>query len=92
MMSFQVLHAYAFDMLDSHPCNTSEYVAEFSQVDDLAITHDMCSIHAEFHLVFVIPEHFNVSLAQIPSENPFSTPKEYNYDSKQDFLIPPIIL
>ena len=55
VMSFQVVHAFAIDILDTHKCQVSEYVEEFSQAVHLDKPNDICNIHANFHLAFLIP-------------------------------------
>jgi len=88
-MSFQVLHAFAIDALDSHSCEVSEYVVEFSQPISDDITGDICKIHAEFHTAFIIPENIVLTKETSPSEKPLSSVQIYEFSSNQHLLKPP---
>ncbi len=93
-MSFQVLHAYAIDVLDTHACEVSEYVHEFSHSSIGRDTqkHDICDIHFEFHTAFIVPQ--NITIKQIDSmqDKPYSPINEYKYDASRNFLKPPKFL
>ena len=91
-MSFSTLHAYAIDLLDSDHCEVSEYVQEFSQPGDHDQSGDICQIHHEFHIAFVMPE-----VTPMPNElkfsgAPFSTSAKHDFQSLKNFLRPPITL
>ena len=88
-MSFQILHAFAIDALDTHSCEVSEYVVEFSQPISDDIAGDICNIHSEFHSVFLIPENTVLQTNTQTSENPHSYIKIYKFSSKQNLLRPP---
>ena len=88
-MSFQVLHAYVIDALDTHSCEVSEYVIEFSQPISDDITGDICNIHAEFHTAFLIPQNTFLPKDCTLSEVPQSFIKIYEFTSNQNLLRPP---
>jgi len=88
-MSLQVLHAFAIDALDTHACEVSEYVVEFSHPINDDITGDICNIHSEFHSAFLIPENVVIPKETQASENPNSFIKIYEYSSNQNLLRPP---
>ncbi len=46
-MSFAVVHTFAIDILDTHKCQVSEYVEEFSQ-----------AVHLNKHLLKMLPIEF----------------------------------
>ncbi len=46
-MSFEVVHTFAIDILDTHKCQVSEYVEEFSQ-----------AVHLNKHLLKMLPIEF----------------------------------
>jgi len=88
-MSFQVLHAYVIDELDTHACEVSEYVQEFSQPVNLDDPSDICNIHAEFHLSFIVPQNLELPARKKIQEQPYSHLISYDYDVAKTFLIPP---
>ena len=90
-MSLQVLHAYAIDALDTHACEVSEYVVEFSQPISDDIAGDICNIHAEFHNTFLVPENLVLSKEKQLSQSPQSFIKIYKFTSNQNLLRPPRI-
>ena len=88
-MSFQVLHAYVIDELDTHACAVSEYVLEFSQPVNFDEPNDICNIHSEFHISFLVPKNLTLSQEISLQEQPFSHLVSYDYDATKTFLIPP---
>ena len=89
-MGFQVVHAYAIDMLDTHECEVNEYVVEFSQPISDDISGDICNIHFSFHIAFLVPEPILFPLNIDSPESPQAFIKSYDYDAQKTFLIPPI--
>ena len=90
MMSFQVMHAYAINMIDTHACQVDEYIVEFSQPINDDINSDICNIHSSFHIAFLVPESILFPLNTNSSESPQAFIKSYDYDAPKTFLIPPI--
>ena len=90
MMSFQVLHAYAIDMLDTHECNVDEYVVEFSQPISHDVSDDICNLHSSFHIPFLVPQAILFPINTDSPESPQTFIKSYDYDGIKTFLIPPI--
>ncbi len=90
MMSFQVVHAYAIDMLDTHECEVDEYVVEFSQPISDHVSDDICNLHASFHIPFLLPQAILFPINTDSPESPQSFIKSYDYDAPKTFLIPPI--
>ena len=91
-MSFSSLHAYAIDLLDSDHCEVSEYVQELSQPSDHDKSGDICQIHHEFHIAFVLPEVTVVPNEPQFSSAPISTLFKHDFQSQKNFLKPPIHL
>ena len=91
-MSFSTLHAYAIDLLDSDHCEVSEYVQEFSQPGDHDQSGDICQIHHEFHIAFVMPEVTIIPTEPHFSSAPMSTLAIHDFTSLKNFLKPPITL
>ncbi len=91
-MSFQVVHAFVIDALDTHACEVSEYVVEFSQPISDDISGDICNIHSEFHNTFLVPPQMFLSHKITISEKPFSKLLSYEYISYDYTVKPPINL
>ncbi|MDF1876307.1 hypothetical protein JHD47_00570 [Sulfurimonas sp. SAG-AH-194-L11] len=89
VMSFQVVHALAIDMLDTHKCQVNEYVSEFTQAVHVDEPNDICNMHSAFHLSFLIPTNLELIQTDKVQELPFSKLVSYDYDGTQTFLIPP---
>ncbi len=93
VMSFQVLHAYAIDMLDTDACQVNEYVHEFSPSSSGDNPkHDICDIHFGFHTAFIIPQNVNIAQTDYLQEKPYSLIHDYEYDASRNFLKPPRFL
>ena len=88
-MSFNTLHAYVIDTLDTNECGISEYVYDFSTVDE-HIDGDICHIHAAFHTAFILHDHMIVLESVYISQRPAFSAKIYNYNPRNNFLKPPI--
>ncbi len=88
-MSFNTLHAYVIDALDTHKCGISEYVHDFSTIDE-HIDGDICHIHAAFHTAFILQECKIVLETVYISHTPAFSAKIYNYNPRNNFLKPPI--
>ena len=91
-MSFQVVHAFAIDALDTHSCEVSEYVVEFSQPISDDITGDICNIHSEFHNTFLVPEQILIAQKVNFSQKPSTKLLSYEYTSYDKTVKPPINL
>ena len=89
-MSFQVVHAYAIDLLDTHECEVNEYVVEFSQPISAHVSDDICNLHSSFHIPFLLPQAILFPISTDSPESPQSFIKSYDYDAPKTFLIPPI--
>ncbi len=89
-MGFSSLHAYAISFLDEDHCEVREYIQEFSQESTHNVKNDICNIHHEFHIAFVLPE-----ATLLPSQLQFSTAtvmtlERHDYQPPKNFLKPPI--
>ncbi|MEN4045659.1 MULTISPECIES: hypothetical protein [Sulfurimonas] len=88
-MSFNILHAYAIEVLETDPCQVSEYVHEFSNNSETA-DNCICQLHHCFHIAFILPE-INIPFARENfSQKPYSNIKIYEFNSYDNFLKPPI--
>ena len=92
-MSFQVVHAFALDMLDTHEHHIKEYVDEFSKHSsvehDEKHHHDACSVHSEFHTPYIIPQTIILFKEEKLSLRVLSTKKLNPYEYHNSLLKPP---
>ncbi len=91
-MGFSSLHAFAIDFLDEDHCEVSSYVQEFSQSSDHDEQGDICKIHHEFHIAFVLPEITLLPLKIVGTSQPIATLVKHDYQTYHYFLKPPITL
>ena len=89
LISFNTLHAFIIDTLDTHPCDVGEYLHELSCVDE-HVDGDICHIHAAFHTAFILQEYTVALGAAYTSHTPTFSTKIYNYNPRDNFLKPPI--
>ena len=89
LMSFQTAHAYVIDVLDTHSCEVSEYVDEFSPSLDVEMSDDICDIHAFFHSPFITSDGIALSRELTLHDAPQAFIKSYDYNPTKNFLIPP---
>ena len=90
IMSFQVVHAFAIEMLDTNECHISEYVGDSSYIVDVD-SDDICKLHAAFHHSFIVPEATVLKRELFTKETPSTLITSYDYDATKNFLIPPRI-
>lgn len=88
-IGFNVAHAYVIEVLDTHPCQMSEYVDEFH--NDTAIpADDICHLHHFFHIAFILP-HINVTLSgSYIASKPSAKINRYTFIQNTTFFKPPI--
>ena len=91
-MGFSSLHAFAIDFLDGEHCEVTEYVQEFSQANAHDQNGDICQIHHEFHIAFVLPEITLLPKKAHFSSATISTQAKHDFQSQKNFLKPPITL
>ena len=90
LMSFQVVHAFAIEMLDTTECHISEYVGDAVHSTD-ADSDDICKLHAAFHHSFIVPDPVVLKRDLLLQERPQAVMSSYEYDATKNFLIPPRI-
>lgn len=90
VMSFQVVHAFAIEMLDTNECHISEYVSDSFHIVDVD-SDDICKLHAAFHHSFIVPEPTLLKREIFIKEAPQTLIATYDYDATKNFLIPPRI-
>lgn len=53
VMSFSVVHEFAFAYFDDGHCSASEYISEIEAPTDHG---DICDTHYEYHTAYVLPQ------------------------------------
>ena len=91
-MSFSTLHAFTISLLDDDHCNVSEYVQEIEQASSDTFSGDICDIHHEFHVLFLLPDPqvTTHTLQNITAE--IATAESYTFYLQNNVLQPPIFL
>jgi hypothetical protein len=90
-MSFNTLHAYVIDVLDTHACGVNEYAHDFSVADE-KIDGDICHLHAAFHVNVILSESSITLESFYLSFTPSYIGKIYNYSAQKNFFRPPLKL
>ena len=89
VLGFSIIHEYAFTLLDSDHCTTSEFIAEL----DAPQNHgDICDIHFEYHQSFLLSSNFELTSVEFSSLSNEINHETYTKTTSQDFIKPPITL
>ncbi len=88
-ISFNVVHAYVIKLIDTKPCQVSEYVYEVNNSYEIE-DDDICKIDHLFHIAFILPEICIPLSRQYVPQKPYSSIKIYEFSSYDNFLKPPI--
>ena len=91
-MSFSTLHAFTITLLDDEHCNVSEYVQEIEQASSDTFSGDVCDIHHEFHIPFLLPEPTPMSQSRQAVNTKTSMTESYTFYLQNTILQPPIFL
>ena len=91
-MSFSTLHAFTISLLDDEHCNVSEYVQEIEQASSDTFSGDICDIHHEFHLLFLLPEPIVTAETLQRISTKIATAESYTFYLQNNVLQPPIFL
>jgi len=87
-MSFSILHEYTFAMIDEDHCSVVEYANEIAGPVDKG---DICDIHFEYHLSYILPSTQNLMQTTQIDSKPVIQKESYNKKIIQDFIIPPSV-
>ena len=91
-MSFSSLHAYAITLLDEDHCSVSEYVQEIQQASLSESSGDVCDVHHEFHVLYLLPET-SACVDDVSSiDTEISASETYTFYLQDNVLQPPISL
>jgi len=88
-ISFNIVHAYVIEALDTHPCQVNEYIQEFHDENNIP-ADDICHLHHFFHIAFILPEIDEIQTHEHLTTKPSTKAKHYKYNSYKNFLKPPI--
>ena len=92
VMSFSSLHAYAIALLDEEHCSVTEYVQEIEQSLSTELSGDVCDVHHEFHVLFLLPETTLTTDATLTVTTTITVGESYNFYLQNNILQPPIFL
>jgi len=87
MMSFSILHEYTFAMADDEHCTVIEFANEIAGPVDKG---DICDIHYEYHMAYLLPSKQNLAQASNISTKPIIQKESYKFTPNLDFIKPPI--
>ena len=90
LMSFSMLHAFIISFLDEHHHDVTEYIQEFYQLSSHDEMGDVCDIHHEFHMVYLLPELTLLQAQVLLGSSLVIHPLSYQFQTVNDFLKPPI--
>jgi len=91
-MSFSSLHAYAITLLDEDHCSVTEYVQEIEQASSSEFSGDVCDVHHEFHILYLLPEPLRVVNTIFNFDTEISAAESYTFYLQNNVLQPPITL
>lgn len=87
VMSFSLVHEFAFAYLDDGHCSTSEYIAEIEAPTDHG---DICDTHYEYHTAYVLPQIDTEFHPMQISYNQISRNDSYIFKTYSKIIKPPI--
>lgn len=85
-----MLHAFVIDALDTHSCQMSEYVNDFTQNPNDAPDGDICHLHASFHHPFLLFCEVLFLTTKTEQQTPSFILYRYDYISYDNSIKPPI--
>ena len=91
-MSFSTLHAFTINLLDDDHCNVSEYVQEIEQASSDTFSGDICDIHHEFHILYLLPDKLKTVQNTQSITTEISAAESYTFYLQNNVLQPPINL
>ena len=89
-ISFTTLHAFSLNFLDTEHCSVDEYIQEIEYKNMDELSGDVCDIHHEFHLPFLLPTTSILPSHAKHSDVPQTYLHVHHFTSPQSFLKPPI--
>jgi len=90
-MSFSMLHAFAISFLEEDHHTVHEYVQEFSEPSLDEEIGEVCDIHHEFHMLYLLPEPTPFQTDVLPNRSLCNHPLSYQFQMMDNFLKPPIV-
>ena len=87
VMSFSVVHEFAFAYFDDGHCSPAEYISEIEAPTDHG---DICDTHYEYHTAYVLPQVYaEFNPVQI-RYNQISQSDSYLFKTYSKIIKPPI--
>ena len=87
VMTLSILHEYTFAMFDDEHSTIKEYVSEISGPVQKG---DICDIHYEYHLSYILPCKQTYPQTSILDLKPTMKQESYKFALNLDFIKPPI--
>jgi len=89
-VSFSTLHAFTIVLLDEDHCSVIEYVQEIEQASSSEFSGDVCDVHHEFHVLYLLPEPTETLLNTQGISTNISMTESYTFYLQNTILQPPI--
>ena len=88
VLSFSIVHDFAFTLLESDHCSTTEYVSELEKP---SAHGDLCDVHYKFHQSIFFPSQ-TIILPKIEREHTLLVliNESYYFNNPLEFYKPPI--
>ena len=86
------MHAFAISFLDDDHCSVSEYVHEINQAGEHEGDGDVCDIHHQFHVLFLLPGSTPITALNNRISTEPSDAESYTFYLQNNVLQPPITL
>jgi len=87
VLSFSIVHEYAFAYVESDHSSVTEYVSELEGSSE---HKNLCDIHFEYHQSFLLSENATLSKLEHNSCKIATDKESYNFQIYLNFLKPPI--
>lgn len=87
VMSFSLVHEFAFAYFDDDHCSASEYILEIEAPTDHG---DICDTHYEYHTAYVLPQVDTEFNPMQISYNKISKSDSYFFKIYSKIIKPPI--
>jgi len=86
-LSFSVVHAYTFSIIDEHHSDAHEYVHELETTD---AEDTLCDVHTQYHQAYIFSSN-TILIQNIDKKLKTKLYNEtYSFSINTDLIIPPI--
>ena len=88
VISFSLVHEFAFAYLDDEHCSTSEYIAELERPTECG---DICDVHYEYHAAYILPNTDLQFITTQINDNQITENDTYLFQTYSKTIKPPIV-